>query len=75
MMTDLLILLMNTVMQGCNEVQISPLHMQSTFRIISEVLREQTAKRFLPSKYLTWPLYKVQKVYSMLLQGGPQVEV
>lgn len=53
MTTDLLILLLDTVMQGCNEVQISPLHIQSTFRIICEVLREQTAKRFLPSKYLT----------------------
>lgn len=75
MATDLLILLLDAVMQGCNEVQVLPPHIQSTFRIICEVSRKQTAKRFLPSKYLTWPLYKVQKVYSMLLQGGPQVKV
>lgn len=74
-MTDLLILFLDTVMQGCFQVQIAPLSIQRTLRIICEVLREQTAKRFLPSKYLTWPLYKVQKVYSMLLQGGPQVKV
>lgn len=75
MTTDFLILLLDTVMQDCFEVQISPLSIRRTFRIMCEVLREQIAKRFLHSKYLTWPLYKVQKVYCKLLQGGPQVKV